>query len=115
MREVITARLLMLPNFISLRRSAAWRLAVAVAVSFLPVQAPLRAAVEPGEILISEMNCAACHDPGTLKDRLASRPSPRLDAAHGVKATPQWLHDFLLNPQSENSGIMFDVMIVVLV
>jgi len=70
-----------------------------------------RAGVDPGEYLLSEMNCAACHDPGPVKARLASRPSPRLDVAHGVKATPQWLHDFLLNPQAEKPGTLMPDML----
>lgn len=61
----------------------------------------VHAAVDPGEILISEMNCAACHEPAdTIKARLASRPSPRLDAEHAVRVTPQWLRAFLENPQA---------------
>jgi len=71
----------------------------------------LRAGVEPGEILLSEMNCAACHDAGPLKGRLASRPSPRLDATHGVKATPAWLGDFLANPQTAKPGTLMPDML----
>jgi mono/diheme cytochrome c family protein len=67
--------------------------------------------VEPGEILLSEMNCTACHDAGPFKDRLASRPSPQLDTDHGVKATPQWLRDFLANPQAENPGTLMPDML----
>src|SRR5262245_56257407 len=53
----------------------------AVALSFLLAAFPssLHAEVTPGEILFSEMNCAACHGgPKELETRLASRPSPRL-------------------------------------
>ena len=67
--------------------------------------------MEPGEYLLSEMNCAACHNAGPVKARLASRPSPRLDAAHGVKATPQWLRAFLLNPQAEKPGTLMPDML----
>lgn len=63
-------------------------------------------AVDPGELLISEMNCAACHDAGPIAARLASRPSPRLDAAHSAKVTPQWMREFLLNPQATQPGTL---------
>ena len=46
-----------------------------------------------------------------IKARLASRPSPRLDAGHAVKVTPQWLRDFLLNPQSEKQGTLMPDML----
>jgi len=67
--------------------------------------------VDPGEYLLSEMNCAACHDAGPVKARLASRPSPRLDVAHAVNVTPQWLRDFLLNPQAEKPGTLMPDML----
>ena len=76
-----------------------------------PFSGTVRAAIEPGEILLSEMNCTACHDPGPLKDRLASRPSPRLDTAHGVKSTPQWLREFLIHPQAESPGTLMPDML----
>lgn len=64
-------------------------------------------AVDPGEILISEMNCVACHDaPDALKTRLASRPSPRLDAKNGVRVTPHWIRAFLENPQATQPGTL---------
>lgn len=69
------------------------------------------AGVDPGEYLISEMNCAACHEADPVKARLSSRPSPRLDAAHAVKVTPQWLRAFLLNPQAEKPGTLMPDML----
>jgi mono/diheme cytochrome c family protein len=70
----------------------------------------VRAEVTPGEILIGEMNCAACHDAGATKARLASRESPRL-GADGVNVTPQWLRGFLADPQKEKPGtLMPDVL-----
>lgn len=65
------------------------------------------AAVDPGEILIGEMNCVACHaveDP--IRARLASRPSPRLDAEHGIRLNPQWVQAFLENPQGAQPGTL---------
>jgi cytochrome c len=70
----------------------------------------VRAEVTPGEILIAEMNCAVCHDAGSLAGRLASRESPRLDG-QGVRATPQWTKEFLLDPQKAKPGtLMPDVL-----
>ncbi|MEP6669204.1 MAG: PA14 domain-containing protein [Chthoniobacter sp.] len=101
----------MSPTLFSCRRSAARCLTAAGALLFLALAGVSHAGVDPGEYLISEMNCAACHDPGPVKGRLASRPSPRLDVAHGVKATPQWLRDFLLNPQKEKPATLMPDML----
>jgi mono/diheme cytochrome c family protein len=84
---------------------------VAAALFFLAFAGVSHAGVDPGEYLLSEINCAACHDPGPVKARLASRPSPRLDAAHAIKATPQWLRDFLVNPQAEKPGTLMPDML----
>jgi mono/diheme cytochrome c family protein len=66
-----------------------------------------QAAVDPGEILISEMNCVACHETtAPIQARLASRPSPRLDAAHAVRVNPPWLRAFLENPQAVQPGTL---------
>jgi len=84
---------------------------VAGAIFSITLSGLSRAGVDPGEYLLSEMNCAACHDPGPLKSRLASRLSPRLDAAHGISVTPQWLRAFLLNPQAEKPGTLMPDML----
>ena len=70
-----------------------------------------RAEVSPGEFLLSEMNCVACHDAAPeIKARLASRQSPKL-GADGVRATPQWLRAFLADPQATQPGtLMPDTM-----
>lgn len=65
----------------------------------------VRAEITPGEILISEMNCAACHDAGPLTERLASRQSPRL-GADGVRTTAHWLREFLADPQKTKPGTL---------
>jgi mono/diheme cytochrome c family protein len=71
----------------------------------------VNAEITPGEILISEMNCVACHDaPGVLKARLASREPPKL-GADGVRATPHWVREFLSDPQMAKPGtLMPDVL-----
>ncbi len=65
----------------------------------------LHAEITPGEILISEMNCAACHDAGPQMVRLASRQSPRL-GKDGVRPTAQWLREFLADPQKVQPGTL---------
>ncbi len=71
----------------------------------------VRAAIEPGEILLGEMNCVACHEAApAVKERLASRQSPRLGAS-GVRVTPQWLRAFLENPQAESPGTLMPDML----
>lgn len=64
-------------------------------------------AVSPGELLISEMNCVACHDaPDAVKARLSSRPSPRLDGQHAARVTPHWMRAFLADPQATQPGTL---------
>ena len=69
------------------------------------------AIIEPGEILIGEMNCVACHEAApAVKERLASRQSPRL-GADGVKVSPQWMRAFLANPQiAQPATLMPDML-----
>lgn len=71
----------------------------------------LRAEVTPGEILFSEMNCAACHTATKeVEARLASRPSPKL-GPQGVKMTAKWIQEFLLDPQkTKPNTLMPDVL-----
>jgi len=65
-----------------------------------------QAGIEPGEILIGELNCAACHEPSEpVKARLDSREAPKL-GPKGVRLTPQWLRAFLENPQAEEPGTL---------
>ncbi len=69
------------------------------------------AEVTPGELLMAEMNCAACHGPSDeLRMRLASRPAP-LVGAYGVNASPEWLRDFLLDPQKTKPGTLMPDML----
>jgi cytochrome c2 len=64
------------------------------------------AEVSPGELLLSEMNCVACHEASPeIKARLASRPSPKL-GTDGVRLTPQWLQAFLKDPQATQPGTL---------
>ncbi len=72
---------------------------------------PARAVIEPGEVLIGEMNCVACHEAApAVKERLASRQSPRL-GADGVKLSPQWLRAFFANPQTTQPGTLMPDML----
>src|SRR5688572_20918717 len=55
------------------------------------------AEVTPGEILIAEMSCVACHDvPAQVRTRLAPRAAPKLGE---IRLTPGWIRDFLMDPQ----------------
>src|SRR5579872_5770417 len=63
-----------------------------------------QAALEPGEITLGEMNCAACHEPSpAFAQRLASAPSPRLGRM-GAHLSPKWVREFLVSPQTEVPG-----------
>jgi cytochrome c len=75
---------------------------------FVAMLAPLlaQAAVDPGEILLSEMNCVACHKAAPEVDaRLASRKSPRL-GKDGVRITPHHLRAFIENPAAAKPGTL---------
>ena len=101
----------MLPKLLP-RLVLSWRCLGALIFLASVSAASVRAAVDPGEILISEMNCVACHDaPEPIKARLASRPSPRL-GQQGVRVTPQWLRAFLLDPQAEKPETLMPDMLV---
>lgn len=64
------------------------------------------AAVNLGEVHLAEFNCIACHEAGeAVKARLASRQSPKL-GADGVSVSPQWLREFLADPQSVKPGTL---------
>ncbi len=65
---------------------------------------PLLAGVDPGDRLLGELNCVACHSAdAAARERLASRQSPRLgDGA--PRLTPQFLRAFLDNPHREKPG-----------
>ena len=69
------------------------------------------AEVTPGELLMAEMNCAACHVPtDEMRARLASRSAP-LVGADGVNASPEWLREFLLDPQKTKPGTLMPDML----
>jgi cbb3-type cytochrome oxidase cytochrome c subunit len=71
----------------------------------------LRAEFTPGEILISEMNCVACHEASPeIATRLASRTAPRL-GTDGVRVTPQWIREFLADPQTAKPGTLMPDML----
>ncbi len=88
------------------------RLAVLLAAAVLVADADrARAEVLPGEILVAEMNCTACHAASPeLTARLAPRTAPRL-ARDGVRISPQWIRAFLTDPQKTKPGtLMPDTM-----
>ena len=69
------------------------------------------AEVTPGELLMAEMNCAACHAPSAeLQVRLASRRAP-LVGVDGVNASPEWLREFLVDPQKTKPGTLMPDML----
>ena len=70
--------------------------------------APLlaRGAIDPGEILLSEMNCVACHAAAPeVQARLAARQSPRL-GKDGVRIAPHHLRAFIENPAATKPGTL---------
>jgi len=58
--------------------------------------------IDPGELLLIELNCAACHS-ADARIKARSRTSPRLGET-GMRITPQYLRAFLTNPQGEKPG-----------
>ncbi|HEV7868480.1 MAG TPA: c-type cytochrome [Chthoniobacteraceae bacterium] len=66
----------------------------------------VQAQVTPGEILLAEMNCVACHEtPAGIRARLASRQAPRL-GAEGARIQPQHLRAFLEDPAKAKPGTL---------
>src|SRR5262249_37774339 len=64
------------------------------------------AAVLPGEVLLGELNCAACHEAApAAAARLASRQAPIL-GADGASVSPAWMRSFLVNPAAGRPGSM---------
>jgi cytochrome c2 len=81
------------------------------AIVFSILTLSLHAEVTPGEILFSEMNCVACHvATKEIGARLASRPAPRL-GPDGVKLTPQWIQEFLADPQKTKPNTLMPDML----
>jgi cytochrome c len=71
-----------------------------------PITGPLLSsypAVDPGEILFGELNCAACHNAAAASPRLNSRIGPSLSAV-GNRLTPQYLRSLIANPSNEKPG-----------
>ncbi len=65
---------------------------------------PLAPDVDPGEILLGELNCVACHDaPPAVRARLSSRGAPRL-GHEGLRLTPNWLRQWLSDPTADKPG-----------
>ncbi len=70
---------------------------------------PSSAEVTPGEILMAEMNCIACHQAAPeITRRLAPRTSPVLG---DLRLTPAWLQDFLADPQKAKPGTLMPDML----
>lgn len=85
-----------------------------IATLLIASAAVASAEVTPGELLIAEMNCVACHEPSAATAaRLASRPSPRL-GTNGVNAGAEWLRAFLANPQKTKPGTLMPDMLATL-
>ncbi|MGE3809155.1 MAG: c-type cytochrome [Gemmataceae bacterium] len=56
-----------------------------------------------GRVLLGELNCVACHAPGTASTRLLPKPSPLLHDVGG-RVTPQYLQAFLSKPHETKAG-----------
>lgn len=58
----------------------------------------------PGELLLGELNCTACHVAGAaVSDRLSPKSAPSLSQV-GSRVTPQYLRAFLADPQKTKPG-----------
>ena len=56
--------------------------------------------VDPGELLVGELNCIACHQTNdTVRQRLASKQGPVL-GFKGIHLTPQFIRNLLMYPAS---------------
>src|SRR5687768_7438979 len=65
--------------------------------------------VTPGEILMAEMNCTACHAATPeVTQRLAPRTAPHLG---DLRLTPQWMREFLSDPQKTKPDTLMPDML----
>ena len=58
-----------------------------------------------GELLVAELNCAACHkaEGNTSEGRIAPKGAPDLHDV-GARVTPQWLRAYLASPHAVKPG-----------
>lgn len=60
--------------------------------------------VDPGEFLLGQLNCTACHAvDGAAGARVGARPGPVLGKS-GLRLTPQWLRAWLTDPSRARPG-----------
>lgn len=94
-----------------LHRAAAWStflclcvLSVRAAVVAMPSLAVGVPGVDPGEILLSELNCVACHDAApAVRARLSPKPGPLLGDVT-VRLRLAYLRVYLLDPLKARPG-----------
>ena len=89
-------------------RSAVWHgcfsLGLSLGLTLAGQTAARAAAAGSGEVLVGELNCVACHAAsGPAVERLASRQGPVL-GENGSRLTPQWLREYLRDPQASQPG-----------
>lgn len=61
------------------------------------------AAPEAGLILLGELNCTACHDPGPRAETISIKPAPDLSAV-GTRIRPDYLERFIADPAHVKPG-----------
>lgn len=60
--------------------------------------------IEGGRLLISELNCIACHKTDeSVAAKLRSKQAPRLDEV-GKRVKPEWIVNFISNPHQAKPG-----------
>jgi len=65
---------------------------------------PTAKGVDPGEVLLGELNCTACHTvEGGAAARVAARGAPKL-GTEGLRLEPQWLRQWLTSPSASKPG-----------
>lgn len=63
-----------------------------------------RGDVSPGEKVLADLNCTACHKaPPAVQARLAMPAAPRL-GRDGARISPNWVRSFLINPAAQVPG-----------
>ena len=67
--------------------------------------------VNPGEVLLGELNCLACHPANpAIRARLPARPAPRLGTL-GQRVRPAWIARYLQAPHREKPGTLMPDLI----
>ena len=90
--------------FLGLLAAVSTGAALPIVAQGIASAAPIAKGTDPGEVLMGELQCIACHGADrAIADRLGNHPAPLLGAA-GLRLEPQWIRAWLANPSASKPG-----------